>query len=96
MESHPSLREVAWRTSWSWLNSKFLPEAMNFHWNESALKKVRFQKLSRLLRDSVLKVETGGRTQLFHAEEIHPCFQPRPCRSPGLAHKPTASSLGIS
>jgi GTPase-associated protein 1 len=44
---------------------EFLPEAMNFHWNENALKKVRFQKLSRLLRDSVLKVETGGRTSYF-------------------------------
>jgi hypothetical protein len=41
------------------------PDALNFHWSESALKKVRFQKLSRLLRDSVLKVETDDRTRYF-------------------------------
>ena len=29
------------------------------------MKKARFQKLSRLLRDSVLKVETGDRTRYF-------------------------------
>jgi hypothetical protein len=42
-----------------------LSDALSFHWNESAVKKARFQKLSRLMRDSVLKVKTDGRTRYF-------------------------------
>ena len=44
---------------------ELLPDALDFQWTQSGLKKGRFQKLSRLLRDSVLKVETGDRTDYF-------------------------------
>ena len=45
---------------------ELLPDALDFQWSQSGLKKGgRFLKLGQLLRDSVLKVETGDRTGYF-------------------------------